>query len=64
MDFKKARAIFEKVQMNGEEIGKLKLEPFSIQAVERVRAIYKENERLIDEVLRSIKSTNANGDEK
>jgi hypothetical protein len=56
MDYKLARALLEKIGMNGEEIGKLKLESFSVPTVERVRAFYKENDRLIDQVLRALKT--------
>jgi hypothetical protein len=59
MDYKLARALLEKIAMNGEEIGKLKLEPFSVPTVERVRAFYKENDKLVDQILRSLKTQNA-----
>lgn len=57
MDYKLARAILEKISMNGEEIGKLKLETFNMTTVERVRAFYKENDKLADQILRAIKTT-------
>jgi hypothetical protein len=57
MDYKLARAILEKISMNGEEIGKLKLEPFKMETVERCRAFYKENDKLADQILRAIKTT-------
>ena len=57
MDYKLARAILEKISMNGEEIGKLKLETFNMNTVERVRAFYKENDKLADQILRAIKTT-------
>jgi len=41
-----SKGLFEKIQSNSEEIGKLKLEPFNIKTVERVRAIYRENDTL------------------
>lgn len=48
----KARDVFEKIQMNSEEIGKMKLSPFEHKIIERVRAIYKENERLFLELVK------------
>lgn len=62
MDYKLARAILEKISMNGEEIGKLKLEPFNMTTVERVRAFYKENDKLADQILRAIKTTTVGED--
>lgn len=56
MDYKLARAILEKISMNGEEIGKLKLEQFDMVIVERVRAFYKENDKLADQILKAIKT--------
>ena len=51
------RAIFEKIQMNSEEIGKMKIEPFSIATMERCRATYKENEKLFEKLLQERKNT-------
>jgi hypothetical protein len=48
----KARDVFEKIMMNSEEIGKMKLSPFEHKIIERVRAIYKENERLFLELVK------------
>lgn len=41
-----AKAAFEKIMVNSEEVGKLKLEPFNVATVERCRALYRENEKL------------------
>lgn len=41
-----SRALFEKIMSNSEEIGKMKIEPFNIQIVEKCRAMYRENEKL------------------
>jgi len=41
-----SRALFEKIMSNSEDIGKMKLEPFNIQIVEKCRAMYRENEKL------------------
>lgn len=60
MDYKTARALIEKIASNGEEIGKLKLEPFSVATVERCRSYYKENDRLIDQLLKAVKFAQEN----
>lgn len=41
-----SRALFEKIMSNSEDIGKMKLEPFNIQIVEKCRAMYRENDKL------------------
>ena len=41
-----ARAIFEKIMTNSEEIGKMKMQPFNVQTVERCRAMFRENDKL------------------
>lgn len=50
-----AKAVFEKIQINSEEIGKLKMEPFNVATVERVRAFYRENDRLFIDLMKGIK---------
>jgi hypothetical protein len=50
----RARAIFEKIMINSEEIGKMKLAPFEHKIIESVRAKYKENERLYIELEKEI----------
>ena len=49
-----AKAVFEKIMSNSEEIGKLKLEPFNVKTVERVRAIYRENDKLFLDLMKGI----------
>lgn len=46
-----AKALYEKIQMNAEDIGKKKMEQFNIRTVEQVRAIYKENDRLFNQLV-------------
>jgi len=52
-----ARALFEKIMSNSEEIGKMKTEPFNIATVERTRSMYKENERLFLELEKAVRAS-------
>lgn len=47
----KHRPYFEKIMSNSEEIGKMKMEPFNVKTLERVRAFYRENEKLFRELM-------------
>lgn len=51
-----AKAVFEKIMANSEEIGKMKLQPFHVDIVERCRALYKENERLFVDLIGALRT--------
>lgn len=53
-DFDLARALFEKIMQVAEDIGRKKTEPFNIRTVEQVRAMYKENEKYYNELIKAI----------
>lgn len=53
-DFELARALFEKIMQVAEDIGRKKTEPFNIRTVEQVRAMYKENEKYFNELIKAI----------
>lgn len=54
-DFELAKALFEKIMQVSEDIGRKKTEPFNIRTVEQVRAMYKENERYFNDVIKALK---------
>ena len=50
-----ARALFEKAVHNAEMIGQIKTLPFSMREVEKCRALYKENEKIWEQVQQQLK---------
>lgn len=44
------RALFDKVVHNAEQIGQIKMLPFDMRQVEKARALYKEIEKLYEDM--------------
>lgn len=52
--YNKCLSYFEEIQYQSEEIGKTKLEPFNIEKCERIRTLYKKNEKQFHELIEVI----------